>query len=149
MSYTLLPTPQKAELSTELSTCVGPRSPLSAAGEIPAELVDEMRKHCCGEGTTPVEMVLDKSMGKEAYRISISDEKVTIAASHTTGWRYAIQQIRQLAPRGRLPLGTIDDCPALDIRGYHLNFNISMLDYEHGKAILDSMSRWRLLCQGH
>ena len=145
MRYALLPTPREVTLETKERVAVGATSPLTFAPEVDQGLRRELAAWVpIGRGAVPVSLIRDASLAPEASRLHVTEQAINVIASGATGWHYGLARLRQLAPQGVMPVGQIDDAPALAMRGYHLNFNIPSLDFEAGKRLLDSMARWRL-----
>lgn len=80
-----------------------------------------------------VDVVLDGSLGPEAYRLTVTESAVRLAGGDAAGVFYAVQTLRQLLPpdvfRGaplpgvtwELPVVEIEDAPRFGWRGLHLD----------------------------
>ena len=89
----------------------------------------------------------DPRLGREAFRVSISEGAVEIVAGGQAGEFYANDTLEQLAGAfsGRLPTGTIDDEPALGQRGVMLDVSRSRVPTMATLyAMVDRLARWRI-----
>lgn len=154
MSYSFLPTPQKVTLKRcpphgpfgkGNQVACGTASPLTFAPEVDEAVRTELSAWLStGEGAVPIALTCDPELGAETSCLRVTEQGINLAASSNMGWHYGLARLRQLRYRGFLPVGQIDDAPALAMRGFHLNFNNSSLDFDLGKQLLESMARWRL-----
>ncbi len=101
-------------------------------------------------------MEKDISQPTEGYLLDISDSKITIKASDSSGAFYAIQTFRQLlptelevplAPKGGnidksvlLPQLTISDFPKFQYRGMHLDVSRHFFDIEFVKKYIANLA---------
>jgi hexosaminidase len=91
-------------------------------------------------------------VGEEAYKLSISPQKITIGASSAKGCFYALQTLRQLLPTGfeamsaqnntewKIPCCTITDSPRYKYRGLHLDVCRHFVPVEELKKIIDQLA---------
>lgn len=92
--------------------------------------------------------------GVEAYRLTITPTKVTIAASGSAGIYHAIETIRQLLPAGiekgqrfqhlDLPALTIDDAPAYSWRGMHLDVSRHFFSIAYLRKFVDILALYKM-----
>lgn len=141
----LLPTPRFVELGEgqidfDFLT-PGPMSP-----GVPTAAQERMLRMCGGDsGTVPVLLRCEDGLPPEGYNLAISAKKVDLTAGDVAGFGYGLDRLEQLNLGGQLPLGKIRDFPALDLRGFHINFGgLRHLDGEQSLQVLQSMRRWNL-----
>lgn len=127
---------------------------------------------CCDENT--VRLLVDNSLGKEAYTLTINDTGVTIKGGDYGGVFYGVQSLLQLLPyevftkKARLPLAVqhieIEDSPRFPYRGMLMDLENNSYSMEEIKALLDiyamhklnyclflmqSTNNWRLEIKSH
>lgn len=73
-------------------------------------------------GPKPLKMLEDPSFGKEAYRMTIDDDAITIRTGGVRGGQYAVYMLLQAAIHSKVPMGIIEDYPVMDMRGFCFNF---------------------------
>lgn len=89
------------------------------------------------------------SLKKEAYKINISQKKITVTGSEE-GLFYAVQSLLQLFPNQlknqeiKLPCVTIQDEPRYDYRGLHLDVCRHFFSVDVIKDFIAQMSRYKL-----
>lgn len=85
----------------------------------------------------------DGSIGKEGYKLCVTQNGITIKASSKTGAYYALQSIRKIGRldlHGReIPCCEIDDEPKLSWRGVNLDISRHFFDINEVKRLLDFM----------
>lgn len=107
--------------------------------------------------TQEPDMVISSLNNDEAYKLTIDEEGVKIAAATERGIYWGLVTLNQLAePSGRknspgksggevlLPVCEIVDWPAFSIRGFLNDTGRSFISIEELKAEIDAMSRFKL-----
>lgn len=98
-----------------------------------------------GTSTAEVSDVRDESLGKEAYRISVTPEKIIIASATDAGAFYARQTLAQLRRvDGSCPCVEIVDAPKFSWRGVLLDESRHFFGKDVVKGILDRMAAFKL-----
>lgn len=97
-----------------------------------------------------VNIARDTSMGVDAYRLTVSPDRVDISAGSPQGAFYAVQTLRQLIPVAayglhnlravELPAVVIDDKPSLKYRGLMLDASRHFFTVDEVKRTLDILS---------
>ena len=72
-------------------------------------------------GAKPLYWIEDASYGKEAYRMEIAADAITVRTGGVQGARYAVYMLMQAAAHSMIPVGVIEDYPTMDFRGFLLN----------------------------
>ncbi|PAW79621.1 MAG: hypothetical protein B9S32_03535 [Verrucomicrobia bacterium Tous-C9LFEB] len=82
---------------------------------------------------------------KQAYRLEIVRQQISIQAETVTGLFYALQTLGQLLVQSnRLPCGVLLDWPELEMRGVHLTLGSGhMPPYEKLKEILEKLASFK------
>lgn len=95
-------------------------------------------------------------LGKEAYRLNISEEKITIEAADKGGAFYAVQSLRQLMDphldvtnadynqKIKLPLTSITDEPKFPYRGMHLDVGRHFFPKEFIKEYISNLAMLKM-----
>lgn len=104
-----------------------------------------------------IELFTDKSLGREAYTLDVTKEKISIGASEPSGFFYALQTLKQLMPRNvmaavadnsvkvwSVPVVSINDAPRFHWRGFMLDEGRHFYGKEEIKKILDIMSAYKM-----
>ena len=109
-----------------------------------------------GSSKTAVVFKYDRRSGKEAYSISIAENRITVKASSSNGVLYAIQTLKQMLPVEiytgapasdkvwALPLAKIEDSPRFAYRGLHLDVARHFFDMDEVKRYIDIMAVHKL-----
>lgn len=103
-----------------------------------------------GMGAPQIELVLDgaASGNPEGYRLTVTRERIEVAAPEPAGVFYGLQTLRQLVPdSGRLrtvPALTIRDAPRFGYRGLHLDVGRHMFPVEFIKHYIDLMALYKI-----
>ncbi len=119
MKLYAMPDPKKQELSETESVCMHDyhiEAPTEWANV--AALLTE-RAHL--NGAKPLYWIEDASYGKEAYRMEISSDAITVRTGGVQGARYAVYMLMQAAIHSQIPVGVIEDYPDMDFRGFLIN----------------------------
>ena len=103
-----------------------------------------------------IHLLLDTSVGAEAYRLDVHGNGVSIVAGDAAGAFYALQSLHQMLPpeiSGSgpalsadwvLPEVHIEDAPRFSYRGLHLDVGRHFFDVAFIKRYIDTMSRYKL-----
>jgi hexosaminidase len=133
--------------------------PRSAAIEHTAEHTAEDTADDLADDAAEVRVHFDPQIASEAFRLSIDQAGVTIAAGGAEGAFYAAQTIRQLLPddawraapiaRGstapwQLPAAEIEDEPALSWRGAHIDVARHFFTKRELLALIDALAAIRI-----
>lgn len=98
-----------------------------------------------GCSRSAVETVRDSALGEEAYRLSVTPDKVLIASSGAAGEFYARKTLAQLRrPDGTCPCVEIEDAPKFRWRGVLLDESRHFFGAAVVKRILDRMAEYKL-----
>ena len=115
---------------------------------------------CCGCEKNAVRLLIDESLGKEAYTLSINENGVTIKGGGYGGVLYGMESLLQLLPyevfskEGRLPLAAqyveIEDSPRFPFRGMMMDMSSDYYTMEELKELLDIFAMHKLnVCHVH
>lgn len=82
----------------------------------------------------------------ESYRLTITDDAITIFSNHSNGAYYALRSLEGLlfANKAELPLVEIVDQPRFAFRGMHLDVARNFRDKHYVISLLEQMSRYKL-----
>ena len=141
----LLPTPQSMELRDEWVE-FGDCAPAPTEGVVPEGALTRLTRLCGGsDGSVPVRLRVDAGLPAEGYELAVEAGGVNLAAAGEAGFLYGLDRIEQMRVAGRLRCGTIRDFPALEVRGFHVNFGgLKHLGLEESLGVLEAMRRWNL-----
>ncbi|MBE7505918.1 MAG: family 20 glycosylhydrolase [Planctomycetia bacterium] len=79
------------------------------------------------------------------YMLCLEPGRVICAAASEAGLRYGLQSLRQLATEPNMPMGAVDDAPAMRVRGFHLNFeSYRRMDMDAALRLVDAAARFKL-----
>lgn len=93
--------------------------------EAPAEwsaVTDRLTALAFLNGPKPLRMIEDSAYGKEAYRMTIDEDAITVLTGGVRGGQYAVYMLLQAAIHSKVPTGIIEDYPVMDMRGFCFNF---------------------------
>ena len=106
---------------------------------------------------TSLVMTKDATLAHEAYKLTVSEAGINIAADDSTGFFYAIQTLKQLMPHAiynrsgastaidwTVPCVEIADQPQLGHRGYMLDVARHFFSKTEVKRILDIMATYKM-----
>ncbi len=109
------------------------------------------------KGKGAVTLLLDKSLGDEAYRLTVRSNGIRIEAARPAGFFYALQTLKQLMPRNvvadvpdkttkawSVRAVTIADRPRYGWRGFMLDEGRHFFGKEEVKRVLDIMSIYKM-----
>lgn len=96
-----------------------------------------------------IELRLDRKIkGEEAYRLTVTKDRITLGASNHRGLFWAVQTLRQLlqTEQGRtvIPAVRIDDAPQFAYRGHMLDVGRHFMPVEFIKKQIDLLSYYKL-----
>lgn len=101
-------------------------------------------------------LIPDKTLSAEAYQLDIKANGIEVRAADYGGFFNALQTLRQLMPTAifaketvseaawEVPLLTINDVPAMQHRGFHLDISRHFFDKTEVKKLLDMASVYKL-----
>ena len=141
----LLPTPQVVSLTeTQVELTAYRLAP--ACGSVPAHLAERCARLLGGStGTAPATLEVAPELGPEGCELTISADAISLRAGSNTGFDYGLDRIEQLTTAGRIRTGYIRDWPALERRGFQLNFGgLRHLTAGAASGLLHTMRQWRL-----
>lgn len=88
---------------------------------------------------------IDKTMGAEAYVLSITSDGIRIKAGSKKGAFYAQQTLKQLEEQSHsLPCITIEDEPRFEYRGFMLDVSRHFFTVDEIKKMIDLMARYKM-----
>ena len=106
---------------------------------------------------TSLVMTKDAALAHEAYKLTVTEAGINIAAADSTGFFYAIQTLKQLMPHAiynrsgastaidwTVPCVEIADLPQLGHRGYMLDVARHFFSKTEVKRILDIMATYKM-----
>lgn len=106
---------------------------------------------------TSLVMTKDATLAHEAYKLTVNEAGINIAAANSTGFFYAIQTLKQLMPHAiynrsgastaidwTVPCVEIADQPQLGHRGYMLDVARHFFSKTEVKRILDIMATYKM-----
>lgn len=106
---------------------------------------------------TSLVMTKDATLAHEAYKLTVNEAGINIAAADSTGFFYAIQTLKQLMPHAiynrsgastaidwTVPCVEIADQPQLGHRGYMLDVARHFFSKTEVKRILDIMATYKI-----
>lgn len=106
---------------------------------------------------TSLVMIKDATLAHEAYKLTVNEAGINIAAADSTGFFYAIQTLKQLMPHAiynrsgastaidwTVPCVEIADQPQLGHRGYMLDVARHFFSKTEVKRILDIMATYKM-----
>lgn len=106
---------------------------------------------------TSLVMTKDATLAHEAYKLTVNEAGINIAAADSTGFFYAIQTLKQLMPHAiynrsgastaidwTVPCVEIADQPQLSHRGYMLDVARHFFSKTEVKRILDIMATYKM-----
>lgn len=99
------------------------------------------------KGGTPIRLVLDTTLGREAYRLDVQKRIVVVRAAAPSGAFYALQTFLQLFPKDfsaknwKIPACNIQDSPRFSWRGLHLDVSRHFFPVEFIEHYIDVMAR--------
>lgn len=106
---------------------------------------------------TSLVMTKDATLAHEAYKLTVNEAGINIAAADSTGFLYAIQTLKQLMPHAiynrsgastaidwTVPCVEIADQPQLGHRGYMLDVARHFFSKTEVKRILDIMATYKM-----
>jgi len=141
----LLPTPHSVAFQDEWID-LGDCAPLPVEGEVSRGLQKRLMEICGGgDGCVSVRLRIDAGLHAEGYNLSVGAKGVDLTAAGEAGFLYGLDRMEQMCVAGRLRCGTIQDFPALKVRGFHINFGgLRHLSLEDSLGVLQAMRRWNL-----
>lgn len=141
------PALKNADLNDDVRIHLGPDwSLVDEIGhpDVAARLRDRFRIST-SEQSSRVHLVLDESLGPEAYSASLEPSSVTLRSAGRAGFHHAVSTLLQLRDGPVLPTGTLSDAPRLPLRGLHYMFEtVNQLGFRDALALLESAAKHKL-----
>ena len=118
--------------------------------------VEAVASEASSNGAVQLVMTQDNTIASEAYNLNVSSNGIIIKASDFGGFFNAMQTLRQLMPPAifgkqsmpeanwEVPQVTINDAPAMQHRGFHLDISRHFFDKDEVKKLLDMASVYKL-----
>lgn len=103
-----------------------------------------------------IRLQTDKNLAPEAYKLTISPERIDISASDDAGFFYAFQTLRQMLPSAienafpqsetawTVPCGVVEDVPRFGYRGLMLDVSRYFIPKETVLKTIETMSALKL-----
>ncbi|WP_316752262.1 family 20 glycosylhydrolase [Pedobacter gandavensis] len=104
-------------------------------------------------GTGEIVFRMDDQLGKEAYQLSVSPKKITIAASSPAGAFYAVQSLKSMFPANawgklkkeiNIPEVEVEDSPRFGFRGFMMDVGRNFQPKSEVLKVLDLMGLYKL-----
>ena len=165
----LIPYPQQLEITKDGSLPLRQLKTLCCADPAMAEHLQQFARQlkktakislkvvtAKGAAENAIQLVEDNTLPYEGYQLKVTPQGVSIKASGTAGYFYALQTLKQMMPRPffgqttdkdadwSLPFVSISDYPALAHRGFMLDVARHFFDKEEVKRILDMMALYKM-----
>ena len=100
------------------------------------------------EAGLAVDALTDNAIAPSAYRLTVRDTHVEVAASTVDGFRFAFVTLAQLFASDGVPRVEIEDAPAFTWRGLHVDLARRWYEPAVVERIID-LAAWRKLAQLH
>ena len=96
--------------------------------------------------TAEITRKTDTSIGNEAYRLKVQPNAITVVAGGEAGFFYAEKTLEQLRFQfgGGLPCMEIEDAPAYEYRGFHIDTARHYFPLEELKRMIDAAASFKL-----
>ncbi|MDR0658454.1 MAG: family 20 glycosylhydrolase [Mediterranea sp.] len=106
--------------------------------------------------TPVIRFITGTGMGKEAYRLAVTPENITVSASEPNGFFYAIQTLYQLLPPAvygertvkraawSVPAVEISDAPRFGYRGLHLDVSRHFFSVDYIYRYIDMLAMHKM-----
>ena len=144
--YEIFPTPKKLNLTDQrvrIDESWGMR-----AGEAPQDVAGRYARLFnvpARPAPKNIELLADKSLGAEAYRLEISAESLRVWACERRGFLRALSTLVQLRDGPFVPQGTVEDWPRLNVRGIQFMLEgFKQMDAPEAHRMLDLAGRLKL-----
>lgn len=107
-------------------------------------------------GTGDIHLMLNASLGAEAYQLVVNDDGIQLTAGDEAGAFYGLQTLHQMLPPEisgagpalnadwTVPQAQIQDAPRFVYRGLHLDVGRHFFDVPFVKRYIDTMARYKL-----
>ncbi len=137
--------------STQL---IGAQLVLSKGLKLPGKLLTNdalinrfaLNKIVLSENGIPIQLIDNKNLPFEAYSLIISDNNISVSSASDAGTFYALMSLAQLYQQDTqsLPIGTINDAPAMPFRGMHLDVSRNFRDKDYVLKLIEQMAYYKL-----
>jgi len=123
---------------------------LTTAGELLQEALkaNKVEVSITGDkkGTIRLEMVKNKKLGNEGYRLVITKNGVTVQAQTAQGVVWGVQTISQMMESGgtSLPLGSSIDVPEYALRGFMIDCGRKNIPMDYLRRLVKCMSHYKM-----
>ncbi len=119
MKLYALPDPKFQDLSDTETVCLHDYHII--APEPWKDVADLLAERAYLHGEKPLYWIESTDYGKDAYRMEITPDAITVHCGGVQGARYAVYMLMQAAIHSVVPVGIIEDYPVMDFRGFLLN----------------------------
>ena len=135
-----IPLPKKAQLGDERTIQIDGSWDVTGAPDAVTAAIWNSYMPVSVTGEKHFALTLDEKLQAEAYRMTLTEDGVKVAAGSSAGLRSAAFTAYQMMADDRLPAGEIVDYPMIpQMRGFHLNVsNMRKMDM----PMLCQMLRW-------
>ncbi|MDO3642172.1 family 20 glycosylhydrolase [Mucilaginibacter sp. L3T2-6] len=160
--YPLVPYPSKLKAGKG-AFIITAKTKITAASQFKgeAEQLNELMSKALGtklavsKGAAPIKLVYREEISQpEGYKLIITRQQLIIAAKYPAGIFHAIETIRQLLPVSieegivrkqlSLPAVTIEDHPAYEWRGMHLDVSRHFFSVDYLKKFIDRLALYKM-----
>ena len=99
-----------------------------------------------GEGAIRLTLrASDSPLSAQGYTLLLETDAVQGQANDIAGFRHALTTLEQLLSEPYMPIGRIDDAPAMKLRGFHLNFeSYRRMDFDTALRFIETAARFKL-----
>lgn len=95
------------------------------------------------KGDVVLQMVKDKGLGKEGYRIEMGDH-IIVSATTKTGAFWATRTLLQMGEQGHFPKGTITDVPQYGLRGCMVDCGRKFIPMTYLRDLVKIMAYYKM-----
>jgi hexosaminidase len=152
---TIIPEPTKIEYSSAMtaipsSAGISTDIPENAFALLQNELPTAKREK---NDKAFIRIATDKTLGEEAYKLSVKKGCVTITSSSDKGTLWAVQTLRQMLDEMKyanvnwnnsIPQVEISDAPQFGWRGFHIDVSRHMFTIDCLKKVVDCLSFYKI-----
>ncbi len=151
--YNVIPVPENITLTSDEAFILDGKTGVVCSEELQNEasflrryVLEQSAVELRGEeAAKTISLVLDESLGGEAYRITVEPSCVTVAGGSPAGVFYGVQTLRKSLPVGRfgkvaLPAGTVESSPRFGYRGMLLDVVRHYSDADMVKKVIDILA---------
>lgn len=104
-------------------------------------------------GDKEIVILMDKTLAKEAYTLTVTPDHITIKASAPAGAFYAIQSLKSMFPSSawakaekliKVPVAVVNDAPRFGFRGFMMDVGRNFQPKSEVLKVLDLMALYKL-----